>query len=171
MRSSSSRISMNPSPMGFKSSIDASVQSGNSSSNDIQKVRGNDVSDQRMVVSAKYKIFVPKTTICQYRPRNLGGSRIKSAALRTKPRPQWCPKGLTHTKKWRVQQQWRIFRSHNEGFLWKKELGVFSSLSQKKKHVHTLHLRTGFYWPIDTSWMLVCCHGRTIWHIKTWVLL
>jgi hypothetical protein len=104
MRSSSSRTTTNPSPMGFKSSIDASVQSGNSSSSDIQKVRGNDVSDQQMVVSAKHKIFVPKTTVCQYRPRNLGGSRIKSAAPRTKPRPQWCPEGLTHTQKRRLQR-------------------------------------------------------------------
>jgi hypothetical protein len=31
-------------------------------------------------------------------------SRIMSVAPGTKPGPQWCPAGLTHTQKWRVQR-------------------------------------------------------------------
>lgn len=36
--------------------------------------------------------------------RTPGGSNIKSVASGTKPAPQWCPKGLTHTQKRRVQR-------------------------------------------------------------------
>ena len=34
----------------------------------------------------------------------LGGTKIRSVAPGTKPRPQWCPRGLTHTQKQRVQR-------------------------------------------------------------------
>jgi hypothetical protein len=61
-------------------------------------------SKQRKILSVRDKIFTPKATVCKYRPRNLGDSRIKSVGPRTKPRPQWCPTGLTHTQKRRVQR-------------------------------------------------------------------
>ena len=35
--------------------------------------------------------------------RNSGGSRIRSVALGTKPKLRWCPTGLMHTQKRRVQ--------------------------------------------------------------------
>jgi hypothetical protein len=48
--------------------------------------------------------FLPMKAVHQYRPKNQGGTRIKSVAPGTKPEPQWCPKGLTHTQKRRVQR-------------------------------------------------------------------
>jgi hypothetical protein len=44
-------------------------------------------SNQRKIVSAKHREFVSKLTVRQYRPRYSGGSRIKSVAPGTKPRP------------------------------------------------------------------------------------
>ena len=62
------------------------------------------MSDQWRKFSANYNLFRPKTTAFIYRPRFLGGSRIRSVALGTKPKAQWCPAGLTHTQKRRVQR-------------------------------------------------------------------
>ncbi|CAD6251010.1 unnamed protein product [Miscanthus lutarioriparius] len=62
------------------------------------------MSDQWRKFSANYNLFRPKTTALIYRPRFLGGSRIRSVASGTKPKPQWYPAGLTHTQKQRVQR-------------------------------------------------------------------
>jgi hypothetical protein len=63
--------------------------------------------NQQKKISAKDTPFVPKTTVHQYRPRNLGCRIIKSVAPATKPGPQWCP-GLTiistsHNYKQRIE--------------------------------------------------------------------
>ena len=54
--------------------------------------------------SANYNLFRPKTTALICRPRFLGGNRIRSVASGTKLKLQWCPAGLTHTQKRRVQR-------------------------------------------------------------------
>jgi hypothetical protein len=100
MRNRSFRPSTSLWGLGLKST----TQRGYSTSRGSQKVRGNDISDQRMVISAKDKIFIPKTTDHQYRPRYSGGNMIKSVAPGTKPGSQWCLMGLTHTQKRRVQR-------------------------------------------------------------------
>jgi hypothetical protein len=56
------------------------------------------------VFSAKEKIFSPQTAARHYRLRNSGGSMSKSPKPGTKLEPQWCPSGLTHTQKRRVQR-------------------------------------------------------------------
>jgi hypothetical protein len=56
------------------------------------------------VFSVKEKIFAPQTTKTQYRPKHLGGNGIKSVKPGTKPGLQWCPTGLTPTKKRWVQR-------------------------------------------------------------------
>jgi hypothetical protein len=61
-----------------------------------QKIKGGNVFDRQRMFSAKAKIFASRTTVL-YRMRNSGGNIIKSIAPEIKPRPQWCPKGLTHT--------------------------------------------------------------------------
>jgi hypothetical protein len=45
-----------------------------------------------------------RAALFQNRPRNLGGNRIGSIVPGTKPKPQWCPAGFTHTQKRRVQR-------------------------------------------------------------------
>jgi hypothetical protein len=100
MRNRSLRPSTSFCGLGLKST----TQREYSTSRGSQKVRGNDISDQRMVISAKDKIFIPKTTDHQYRPRYSGGNMIKSVAPGTKPGSQWCLMGLTHTQKRRVQR-------------------------------------------------------------------
>jgi hypothetical protein len=45
-----------------------------------------------------------RAAVFQNRPRNLRGNRIGSIVPGTKPKPQWCPAGLTHTQKRRVQR-------------------------------------------------------------------
>jgi hypothetical protein len=91
-------------PMVFKNSASIFTQRGDSSNRDSQKFRVGNASDQHRVFSAKEKLFALQTAVSQYRPRNSGGSMIKSVAPGTKPRPQWCPTGLTHTQKRRVQR-------------------------------------------------------------------
>ncbi|XP_037489050.1 uncharacterized protein LOC119367715 [Triticum dicoccoides] len=49
-------------------------------------------------------MFAPQAAAHQYRPRNSGGSRIRSVAPGTKPKLRWCPTGLIHTQKRRVQR-------------------------------------------------------------------
>ena len=62
------------------------------------------VYDQHKSISAKDKIFVPGTRVRQYWPRDSEGRRIKSVAPGTMSGPRWCPAGLTHTQKRRVQR-------------------------------------------------------------------
>jgi hypothetical protein len=61
-------------------------------------------SEQRNVFSAKDSTFASRTAARQYRPGNFRGSRIMSVAPGTKPGPRWCPIGLSHTQKRRVQR-------------------------------------------------------------------
>jgi hypothetical protein len=75
-------------PMGIMSATSTSTQREVSNNRGNRRVKGGHVLDQQRVFSATDKIFAPKTTIYQYRPRNLGGSRIKSVVPRTKPQPQ-----------------------------------------------------------------------------------
>jgi hypothetical protein len=96
MRCISSGTSKNLPPVGFKYSTNTSTR-WDSSNRGRHGVESSHVFDQQMVLSNRDKIFAPKATVCKYRPRNLGDSRIKSVGPRTKPRPQWCPTGLTHT--------------------------------------------------------------------------
>jgi hypothetical protein len=103
MRCISSGTSKNLPPVGFKYSINTSTR-WDSSNRGRHGVESSHVFDQQMVLSVRDKIFAPKATVCKYRPRNLGGNIIKSIAPEIKPRPQWCPKGLTHTQKRRVQR-------------------------------------------------------------------
>jgi hypothetical protein len=72
----------------------------------IRRFKAGGSSNQQKTFSAKYIEFATKTTVCQYRPRYSGGSMIKlvEPGTKTKPRPQWCPTGLTHTQKRRVQR-------------------------------------------------------------------
>jgi hypothetical protein len=105
MGGSTSGTSMRLQRMGcFKYSTSISIQHGDSSNRDNQKGKSGSICDQKRVFSAKQIIFSPRTTVRQYRPRNLGGNKIKSVAPGTKPGPQWCPTGLTHTQKRRVQR-------------------------------------------------------------------
>jgi hypothetical protein len=99
IRSSSLRPSTSLSPVGFKSTS-TSTQRGDSTSRRSKRVRAN----EQMVLSAKDRLFVPKTALCQCRPGNSGGNMIMSVAPGTKLEPQWCPSGLTHTQKRRVQR-------------------------------------------------------------------
>ena len=69
-----------------------------------QKFKASNGHDQQIGISARDKIFAIKAEVRQYRRRDSGGNRIKSAAPETKPRPRWCPTGLTHTQKRRVQR-------------------------------------------------------------------
>jgi hypothetical protein len=104
MRSSGARTSPSLSQIGLKSGISTSMQCGNSSSGGSQKVAAVGVRTQQISFSARDKIFAPKTRVCQYRPGNLGDTRIKSVVPGTKPGLRWCPTGLTHTQKRWVQR-------------------------------------------------------------------
>jgi hypothetical protein len=91
-------------PMGFRPSTSTSTQGGGSASRGSLKNKASNVYDQQRVFSAKQGIFASRTAVRQCRPRNSGGNKIKSVAPGTKPGPQWCPTGLTHTQKRRVQR-------------------------------------------------------------------
>jgi hypothetical protein len=118
IRRSSLRPSTSISPSGLKSSTaqniylavmrtssaNISTHFSESSNRGSQQIKVGNVLDQRRMFLAKEKLFAPRTSVSQYWPRNLGGSRIKSVAPRTKPQSQWCPTGLTHTQKRRVQR-------------------------------------------------------------------
>jgi hypothetical protein len=69
-----------------------------------QKIIASKVFSQERIFSAKNKLSTQKIIVLCYKPRNSGGNKIKSVAPRTKPEPQWCPTGLTHTQKRRVQR-------------------------------------------------------------------
>jgi hypothetical protein len=85
MRDTSSGASMHFQPMVFKNSASIFTQCGDSSNRDSQKFRVGNASDQYRVFSAKEKLFALQTAVSQYRPRNSGGSMIKSVAPGTKP--------------------------------------------------------------------------------------
>jgi hypothetical protein len=103
-RSSISGPSMNMSPMDFKYSIAIFMQYVNSRSGGSQKTGPVGVLNRRRYFSAKDKSFVPKDTVPWYRSENSGGCRIRSVMPGNKSKPQWCPTGLTHAQKRRVQR-------------------------------------------------------------------
>ena len=70
----------------------------------MQKDGTASTTDQYKILSAKDRMFAPQAAAHQYRPRNSGGSRIRSVAPGTKPKLRWCPTGLIHTQKRRVQR-------------------------------------------------------------------
>jgi hypothetical protein len=97
--------SRNVCPLEFKSSIVTSARGRECKSNrGSRRRKSGNTSVQQSVFSAKEKISAPRTALCQYMPRNLGGNMIKSVIPGTKPRPPWCPTGLTRTQKQRVQR-------------------------------------------------------------------
>jgi len=49
-------------------------------------------------------VFKPRAVALQHGARSLGGTRIRTVAPGTKPKSQWCPRGLTRTQKRRVQR-------------------------------------------------------------------
>ena len=70
-----------------------------------RKLGTDGMSGQWRSSSAKDRLSAPtKIAVHQYRPRDSRGSRINSVAPGTKPEPRWCPTGLTHTQKRRVQR-------------------------------------------------------------------
>ena len=66
------------------------------------------VTEQPGISLAEGNIFTSKIAGYQHKLGNLVGNRIKSVAPGTKPKPQWCPAGLTHTQKQRVQWLWAL---------------------------------------------------------------
>jgi hypothetical protein len=118
IRRSSLRPSTSMSPSGLKSSTAQNIYSAvmrtssanisthfsESSNRGSQQIKVGNVLDQRRMFSAKEKLFAPRTSVSQYRPRNLGGNKIKSVAPGTKSGPQWCPTGITPTQKRRLQR-------------------------------------------------------------------
>jgi hypothetical protein len=92
------------SPTVLKSDASTYTQRWDSRNGGSQRVVASDISDQQRMFSAEDKLFAPKMISHQYRPRNSGGNRIKSVVAGTKPRPQWCPTGRTHTQKLQVQR-------------------------------------------------------------------
>ena len=103
MRSSSTGNPKDVFSAGFKLNNDTLMQHKNLESS-IKEVVPGGMSYQWRKFSANYNLFRPKTTSLICRPSFLGGSRIGSVASGTKPKPQWCPAGLTHTQK---RQVWR----------------------------------------------------------------
>jgi hypothetical protein len=118
IRRSSLRPSTSMYPSGLKSSTAQNIYSGvmrtnsanisthfsESSNRGSQQIKVGNVLDQRRMFLAKEKLFAPRTSVSQYRPRNLGSNKIKSVAPGTKPGPQWCPTGITPTQKRRLQR-------------------------------------------------------------------
>jgi hypothetical protein len=86
------------------SSANISTHFSESSNRGSQQIKVGNVLDQQRMFSAKKKLFALRTSVSQYRPRNLGGNKIKSATPGTKPGPQWCPTGITPTQKRRLQR-------------------------------------------------------------------
>jgi hypothetical protein len=78
--------SRNVCPLEFKSSIVTSARGRECKSNrGSQRRKSGNTSVQQSVFSAKGKISAPRTALCQYMPRNLGGNMIKSVTPETKP--------------------------------------------------------------------------------------
>jgi hypothetical protein len=101
LRSNSSGTSQ---PMVFRYSASTPAQRWNSRSGGNRRVAARDVFDQHRLFLAKEKMFAPQASVSQYMPKNSGGNRIMSVAPGTKPGPRWCPIGLSHTQKRRVQR-------------------------------------------------------------------
>jgi hypothetical protein len=97
-------VSANLFPMIVKSGICTSMQRRGSTTRGSRIFEASGPSYQQKVFSAKYREFAPKTTVREYTPRYTWGSVIKPVAPITKPGSQWCPTGLTHTQKRRVQR-------------------------------------------------------------------
>jgi hypothetical protein len=141
MRSSISGPSMNLSPMDYKYSIATSMQYVNSSSGGSQKTGLVGVLNRRRYFSAKDKSFVPEVAVPWYRSENSGGCRIRSVMPGTKPDPQWCPAGLTHTQKRRVQRlraliiQEEIDEKRCDEWLNKDRPMVPPKMTWKEKHI------------------------------------
>jgi hypothetical protein len=142
MENAHSGASRNVCPLEFKSSIVASARGRNCKSNrDSQRRKSGNTSIQQRVFSAKGKISVPQTALCQYMPRNFGGNMSKSVEPGTKPRPQWCPPGFTHTQKRRVQRlraseiQEEIAHKKSHKWLNKDRPMVLTKMNWKKKHI------------------------------------
>jgi hypothetical protein len=90
-------------PPRSKSSTGISTYRGESSSIGKQRIKVGHISDQQRMFSAKGKIVAERAAVSEHRPRNRG-SKIMYVARGVKPKPQWCPAGLTHTQKRRVQR-------------------------------------------------------------------
>lgn len=101
MRSSSTGNPKDVFSAGFKLNTGTLMQHKNLGSSSKEVVPGG-MSGQWRKFSAN--LFRPKTTALIYLPRFMEGSRMRSVASGTKPKPQWCPAGLTHTQKRRVQR-------------------------------------------------------------------
>jgi hypothetical protein len=86
----------------IKSGTSTCTRHGRSTSRVSQNIGAVAVFDQQKYIAAKDGLFVPNTR--HYRPRNLGGNKIKSVAPGTKPGPQWCLTGITPTQKRRFQR-------------------------------------------------------------------
>jgi hypothetical protein len=137
--SCSTGTSQNVPSMDFMSSTSIFTQRGDSSNRGINWT----VFDQHRLFSAKEKMFAPQASVSQYRPRNSGGNIIMSVAPGTKPEPRWCPIGLSHTQKRRVQRM-RALEIREE--ITEKELEewfnrgrpmVPQKMIWKKKHIMT----------------------------------
>jgi hypothetical protein len=100
MESCSTGTSQNVLPMGFMCSTSTFTERGDSSNRGINRT----LFDMHRLFSAKEKMFASQASVSQYRPRNLGGNKIMSVAPGAEPSLQWCPTGLTHTQKRRVQR-------------------------------------------------------------------
>jgi hypothetical protein len=96
-------ISSGPCKNVFKSSIGISTQQRGTSSNSCsQKIGTGSMPGSHGNFWNQRRMFEPRMP--PYRPKYSGSSRIMSVAPGTKPGPQWCPAGLTHTQKRRVQR-------------------------------------------------------------------
>jgi hypothetical protein len=105
MRGITTGMPMRSQPVRLKFSTSTSTECWNlSNRGNSQRVKARSVSDEQRVFSAKEKMFATRTAGTQYRPRNSTGNKIKSVAPGTKPRPRWCPTGITPTQKRRVQR-------------------------------------------------------------------
>ena len=68
-----------------------------------QKFKASNAHDHQRGVSARDKIFAIKAEVRQYMPRDSGVTELSQLHQRL-TRPRWCPTGLTHTQKRRVQR-------------------------------------------------------------------
>jgi len=89
---------------GCKLNTGMPMQQKSSESSSSKEIWSGAISDQQRTFSAEGIRFRPKIAAPRYRSRNLGGRSIKSVTRGIHPKPQWCPAGLTHTQKRRVQR-------------------------------------------------------------------
>jgi hypothetical protein len=123
------------------SSANTYTRHGGSNSRVSQNTRAVGVFNQQKNISAKDGMVVPNTAVRQYRLRNLRGNKIKSVTPRAKPQPQWCPTGLTHTQKRRVQRlraseiREKMARKKSDEWLNKDRPMVPVKITWKEKHL------------------------------------